>query len=375
MFRSAVVHYPGEMPRPILVPGNIPNNTGPFLNGLFADTIRAPREFSLEIDNAIQDENLVAWLITQAELNLMVRHLSAALMNPLAVSILCEEDRELMRFFNGYFAHNNISMSVPALDLVNLGPPPRYQLNGYITQVISSAGVLSQGGVNAFLELLLIGAHFVVLHSLTGGHNILQDFYVQFGNRFYSWTGRWTGAAASTAAVHSHYGVGVRSAYSYPNKWEWLGLSASAAWPLIPIMIVDTTVSRGTNNYNTFFQMEGWSTSILGSFFARNVPALAAGWYAAPAWAGLAVGGLGSALGWPFGESRVSKGGIRHGADFETHMATKWNISTYGACVYSEKRAATVFLHRPGVAPVRQANTVMYNYVGAAPNADATLVV
>ena len=37
-------------------------------------------------------------------------------------------------------------------------------------------------------------------------------------------------------------------------------------------------------------------------------------------------------------------GGFRHGADFATHGATFWNISTYGACPFSEKRGGTVFL-------------------------------
>ena len=55
-------------------------------------------------------------------------------------------------------------------------------------------------------------------------------------------------------------------------------------------------------------------------------------------------------------------------ADFDTHKATLWNISTYGASIYSEKRGTTIFLAPPGWNPqLRPGGTIMMNYVGADP--------
>lgn len=79
------------------------------------------------------------------------------------------------------------------------------------------------------------------------------------------------------------------------------------------------------NNHNTFVQLEGWP---------------ATGWTGA---------------------------GGRHGVDYQTHGATKWNISTYGACLYSEKRGMTVFLAPPTWIPnVNPGGTIMAPYDGAA---------
>ena len=57
----------------------------------------------------------------------------------------------------------------------------------------------------------------------------------------------------------------------------------------------------------------------------------------------------------------------RHNADFQTFKATLWNISTYGACVYSEKRGTAIFLAPTGWDPLPNGSTIMPPYVGADP--------
>jgi hypothetical protein len=62
--------------------------------------------------------------------------------------------------------------------------------------------------------------------------------------------------------------------------------------------------------------------------------------------------------GWP-------AGGDRHNADYATYQQMLWNISTYGASAYSEKRATSIFLAPPGWTPQVYQTTRMMPYVGA----------
>ena len=74
----------------------------------------------------------------------------------------------------------------------------------------------------------------------------------------------------------------------------------------------------GAGTYNTFIQLEGWQA-----------------------------------------------GGSRHNADYATYQQTLWNISTYGASAYSEKRATSIFLAPAGWTPQVYQTTRMMPYVGA----------
>jgi hypothetical protein len=62
--------------------------------------------------------------------------------------------------------------------------------------------------------------------------------------------------------------------------------------------------------------------------------------------------------GWPAYTSR-------HNFDYELHEKTLWNISTYGLCAFSEKRATAVFLADRNWNPLIQKDTVMPHYRGA----------
>jgi hypothetical protein len=360
-----------------LAANNIPNQTGDFLNELFDETSRAPDAFIKTIDDAVAAGRTEAWLIDDRERTLLVDTLASIVLSHRKRSETCEEDWELLGFLAQYIKANQLVMSIPDLTLQQASSPAKYKLNGYQSLPLHANGHFNQPNLRRFIELLLTGAHFVAVHSPKDTRDQVDDLYADFGARFYSWTGKWTGAAAGAAIGHSHYGnalSNLRSAYAYPNRWSNLGLSADNRWPLVPILLVDATASKSGRNYNTFFQMEGWSTSLLGSFASRTAPllglnlaryALAA--YFVPSLAlPYAVVSTALDLGvldWP--SSRVAKGGIRHGADFDTHNASKWNISTYGACVYSEKRGTTVLLHGPRTSPRRSASTIMWPYHGA----------
>jgi hypothetical protein len=356
----------------VLKPKSIPDHTGEFLNELFDDVVREPTEFLGAIDKAIDDNQTIAWLIGVEERELLVDTLVRIMTGEKKEAEVSAEDWALMRFFGDYIQKKNLVMSVPKLTLKRKGPPAQYQLDSYTRVALCEDGKFNRNYLADFVHLFLAGAHFVVLR---GGRNL--DFYADFGKQFYSWTGKWTGAVAGAAVGHSHYGnaiTNLRSAYAYPNRWSNLGLSADNRWPLVPIVIVDATANKSARRYETFFQMEGWSTSILGSLATRKVPLLGLNLarYAFAAWlvpslalpyAAVATVLDLAVLDWP--ASRVAKGGVRHGVDFDTHNLSKWNISTYGASVYSEKRGTTVFLHDSETVPARSGTKVMFDYAGA----------
>lgn len=182
----------------------------------------------------------------------------------------------------------------------------------------------NQPNVESFLDLLSLGAHFVVIHAAadlaTAGYpGVPASFYTTFANLL--------GGASAWARAHSHYsGAGgltnLGAAYTYPATVN--AETAPIPCPYIAAFLVGRTAwSLFNNPYNTFFQLEGWPATGVTGF------------------------------------------GGRHGQDFATHQATLWNISTFGTSIYSEKRGTTVFLAPPGWNPQPQAGTIMMPYVGA----------
>lgn len=194
----------------------------------------------------------------------------------------------------------------------------KLRLLGYQQVVLMNGGVWQQPAVELFLQYFAFGAHFVTIHSGINlpGTPALRPFCTAFGNTL--------GPPASRNPVgHSHYAkiIALKSGYAYPDA-----VDAQTAPPLCPY-IVAFLVGRTAhgNMWNSFFQMEGWPTT------------------------GLA-------------------GGARHGADYDAHTTSLWNISTYGASLYSEKRGTTIFLAPVswlGGNPQPQLPTVMAPYVGA----------
>ncbi|HWD29035.1 MAG TPA: hypothetical protein VG387_17815, partial [Rhizomicrobium sp.] len=61
----------------------------------------------------------------------------------------------------------------------------------------------------------------------------------------------------------------------------------------------------------------------------------------------------------------ATSGGPRHGQDYAAYSQSFWNISTFGAAPYSEKRATTIFLAPAPWVPSIYSDTFMMPYVGA----------
>ncbi len=221
---------------------------------------------------------------------------------------------------------------------------PVYRIDGYKRYPLAG-----DAGLRLFVQLFLAGAHFVVLHNKKDVKGHVKDFYKEFesdqrlvSHRFTPehtetemavsmWDvdtevtveAQMTGEDNRTTATgHSHYTstVALGTAFAFPVIKED---KAPIRCPMVASLIVDTTDWKRNNDYNTFFQLEGWP--------------------------GVVRGGAGG----------------RHAADFETHQATKWNIATYGLCPYSEKRGTTIFLAPDDWKALVQAGWSMPSYAGA----------
>lgn len=224
---------------------------------------------------------------------------------------------------------------------------PVYRVDGYKRYALDD-----DEGLYAFVNLFLAGAHFVVLHNATDRPSFVKDFYQNFHKDARLTNHRFTPESVDTVLVpnsfmclaeeveivtsahmatetnrdsatgHSHYTktVALNTATSYPVITED---KAPIRCPIVCSLIVDTTDWKRNDDYNTFFQLEGWP--------------------------GVSMGG--------------ARG--RHAADFATHQATKWNIATYGLCPYSEKRGTTIFLAPSTWAATVKAGWKMPSYAGA----------
>ena len=158
-----------------------------------------------------------------------------------------------------------------------------YRIHGY-----KKYDVLNAEGAKEFLELLLAGAHFVVIDSSQDSSGV-ESFSSAFMNDPV------IGKLKSKNLGNSHYTNTVNT-----GGYNYLNITKDTAPD--PSSFICSFIEAKTANIkpNTFIQLEGWPASILHH--------------------------------------------DRHGKDYKTHEATKWNIATFGACAYSEKRATAIFL-------------------------------
>jgi hypothetical protein len=210
---------------------------------------------------------------------------------------------------------------------------PVYQLTGY--EAYPFAGLAPEAGgtaprfnmksVDVFLQLLAGGAHFVNIQAERDFKNLNptdppantgRDLYTMFKAQF---PDNNTMSGRRSCPGNSHYAFKVNtSGWYYGNQsGEW---AASGCGLLLSLLVAKTA----DGPYDTFMQLEGW-----------------------PA------------------ESFSLTGGARHGADYDAYTKSYWNISTFGATPYSEKRATTIFLAPAAWTPKIYAKTYMMPYVGA----------
>lgn len=191
-------------------------------------------------------------------------------------------------------------------------------------------GAWDQANTYRFLNLLGAGAHVVVVtaqRDLAAAGGARPDFYGYFTNQL--------GAQSRAALAHSHYsgaggGTNLGAAWTYPGAITTE--TTPAPCPTICAFLVGRTAySLLGNEFNTFFQLEGWPATVGGELWSHL----------------------------PGGQP------TRHAADFAAHNASLWNFSTFGASLYSEKRGTTVFLAPAGWNPQAGGPTIMAPYVGA----------
>jgi hypothetical protein len=214
---------------------------------------------------------------------------------------------------------------------------PVYQLTGYQAYPLAgtSPARFNMTNVQIFLTLLLGGSHFVNIQATNDftnqnpsnpPANTSRNLYTQFQSTFQDNN---TMSGRHSCVGNSHYcnpSVGLNtSGWYYGNQMgEW---AASGCGLLLSLLVAQTT---STSQYNTFMQLEGWP--------ADND--------------------------WVFGDGSIT-GGARHGEDYDAYTKSLWNISTFGAAPYSEKRATTIFLAPASWVPHIYTGTYMMPYVGA----------
>lgn len=239
-----------------------------------------------------------------------------------------ESDRRFFKVLSTYISENDLCMYLPSITY--LGPPidnalPIYELNkevGYQKKPFKVNDKTDYSVVYEFLTLFLCGAHFVGVQSekdLPQGTSV-TPFYTYFKKSSLQDDIR-------SDLGNSHYtsltnGCGLY----YPSIEQNTAPNPS---PFILAFLTCPTISRfpsllcnqvtsNANDYSTFFQLEGWQATF-----------------------------------------------SRHNADYKTYKVFLWNISTFGSCVYSEKRATTIFLAPSTWNPRFNSDTYMAPYVGA----------
>lgn len=310
------------------------SNIPAFVNSLFDTDVRT----SSPITSAIQQNQLQAGFAPSSNyqdiLSAWLAGWQLAQGDPYdedALLSLPAGDQPLLSFLSDYLQTNQLVMYVPQIQNVGAtGDGPIYQLMSYQSCPLFSAGAWNYGNVQVFLEKLLFGAHFVVIHAtqnLPPG-SIVGDFWSEFQNAPSLKNSERTDVAKTLGIPtlgNSHYATVTNlNGYYYPSITKE---SAPNPCPFFVSFLTCPTVASSpkSGQYNSFFQLEGW-----------ELP-----------------------------PNTVNVPGSRHDADYNTYQQSYWNISTYGACPYSEKRATAIFLALASWNPKPTPNTYMPPYVGA----------
>lgn len=275
--------------------------------------------------DALRMSSNIAWLVTPRELDRITGAWSAAWNNGVvpAANICPASDTTFLHYLRAYIRNHNMSLWIPRTDFDGYHQGRvKLRLRRYDqVALVDALNNDHMNGVGRFLKLFAAGAHIVIVHSdRDTRHANIPSFYnaVAAG-----------GLPTRAARMNSHYTGTYISNFNagkyYPHS-VITETAPAANCPFINSTLICRTASGGIrgNQHNTFIQLEGW-----------------------PATGYTGAGG-------------------RHGIDYKTHNTTKWNISTYGASLYSEKRGTSVFLAPPTWTPVvRTGNEVMASYDGA----------
>ena len=302
------------------------SNIAEFVNSLFSPEVRSAAAIQREIaqgklyasfagpkeDDKILDCWLAAWQPTLANSSTVLRCPTA--------------DQHLMKFLSQQLGSTPLSMFVPQLELALplSGGRPVYELGGYTRRDFKSGGNWNLEVVREFLELFLYGAHFIAIHFPKdvppGTTPPVPNLYQQF-------KGGLLKDMVQSDPGESHYTkLTSLKGYYFPKLTGQVATnpaSFTCACLVGPTMQGNSAMDQG----NSFMQLEGWpETRILGP---------------------------------------IPNPGGRHIADFQTYKATLWNISTYGASAYSERRGTAIFLAPPDWPAKVNPATIMPPFAGA----------
>ncbi|MFL0198816.1 hypothetical protein ACJDU8_25175 [Clostridium sp. WILCCON 0269] len=226
-------------------------------------------------------------------------------------------DKTVIAFLSHFIYNNNLRMQFPQLEYLGGKANtqlPIYQLTGYTEYCFYSDGKWQMDTVNKFLQLLMLGGHFVFIQDkIDLPPNVsVQSYYESFKNskEFEIYRRKDPGNSHYTSLLNT-------TGYYVPD------INSDKAPNPCPFMMAYLVASTNSNiiikePYSTFMQLEGWES--------------------------------------PYG---------RHNTDYDNYKSTLWNISTFGACAYSEKRGTTIFLAPYEWKPEINEDTIMPKYAGA----------
>src|SRR5690606_22420252 len=159
---------PYEAPMPVVPIDADYSNVADFVNSLFDADVRTVEV----VQAAIGAGDLTATFSDQGDKLLRVwlaawQQAQGDPYDPADFDHCPAQDRSLVAFLSAYLRANALSMFLPEITYV--GPSsdglPIYQLGGYTRQDFVSGAAWQYGTVQAFLELLMLGAHFVVIQD------------------------------------------------------------------------------------------------------------------------------------------------------------------------------------------------------------------
>jgi hypothetical protein len=258
-----------------------------------------------------------------------------------------DSDKGLINFFKKFLTYGYTSslssttipqIYIPRIDSEGFYPSTDansklaiLKLDAYDNLWIQGSGNLwARDVVEIFLTLVVAGAHFVTLRYSGDGidakfvdaMDFRKQLTAQLKNRGANGNSHYRDDAPFNGTGYYYLDI---TGETLPEQIEDQKNSDTKSYPglLISLLTALTNSNPYSNSYNTFFQLEGWPAH------------------------------------------GITDGGDRHHADYQASTDTYWNISTFAASPYSEKRATTVFIAPPGWVPVVTQTTRMMPYYGA----------
>lgn len=302
------------------------SNKAAFVNSLFDSDVRDPMNVLGDISNGAlihsftdsESQSLIlnAWLAAWQE---GAGEKEKA--DPDALARCPTQDKAWFYLMANYILVNRLSLCIPLIsfDHINSDGQVVYRTSGYqriafhnengwqygaIDSEGRVVGEQNESVVCSFLTLLFHGAHFVIIQSdADGGAGVtdLRDFMTNH-------------LATRVDLMSSHYGFSAIGSGRYYtpagspapslNQVDVESLAESTPPGNEPLLFSALVGVTAKTRRNEFLQLEGWPAQTCVS----------------------------------------PPGGERHNSDFDINDKTFWNISTFGACAFSEKRSTPIFL-------------------------------